>query len=906
MAKFKVVSQKRLIKGLNAGTGILTQPPSTITRVSNLFFNQRGSLQTTNGSGIVGQLNAPNTTGLAFGAFANLSSGQYPYYPAITSGDTYSLPNTQLGDTPAIFSGSSSNPFGSYAFTIVSIEGGLHSDPVASIFSASPSLVGHSFSVINFSWIATPGATSYQVWYFPGGAGSTSGVLLGSPSTNSFTFSGTLPTTPLTSPAAGNNSFIYTLQIGNIIPPSKQVFFSTTAATFPGVMPEPAQLSPGDPNFQFQMGSTTVTDYSGGVASGSVTQSNSDGTSSSSTGATGGFPSTSLPSGTSVPFSVVIEGSISASVGSLIAASGEIDLQVSTDGGSTWSTIFTFSATGSETLSPTTVTGSTTALTNLDNLTFQALVSATLSGGAIAGDTVSVTATIDSTNATTSVSSSFTPYGGIIGYCDPIPQVLQFDQLAILILGNGYAPQSCNPALLASATATALTNTFQATYPAWQANVSWIQGDNIAVPIGGTNYVFSAIQGGTSGGAEPTFPTTLGATVSDGQVVWKNTGKLTTSIAPRGAAHGIVYAGSLWLYNTSPETTSDQLDGPTCLKMSDSDNPNSWNPVNIAFLGKDDGTQGTGMATFTIAEVGIAPTGSLVCFKEFSTYQVLGVFGATDFQIVQAQTDLGCIAARTIQFLAGYGIVRLTHMGFAIFDGVKDKLISEEIRPYLYGGIQLNADIVGLDFSYVYLSYAVQSSVPPMYVCLAPLSGANGSLSRMFVYDLVLKAWTILNLPWSVTTLLQARTGEGNPLTLGFRGDGTGILERFFAGDASWDAASLVPSIPAAQTAITWSFQTVYVYDEGSSARVFYREVVIRGYGNAGPITVTIQSDGNPAQTYQTYIEPQPFSGQFEASVDLMFTAQIVNIGVQGTGVVTIDGLDWKVSPKPGGRIMIG
>jgi hypothetical protein len=421
------------------------------------------------------------------------------------------------------------------------------------------------------------------------------------------------------------------------------------------------------------------------------------------------------------------------------------------------------------------------------------------------------------------------------------------------------------------------------------------------------NFVFTVIDGGTSKSSPPVWPTTPGQTVNDGQVIWRNDGAPESAEAPPGAAHGIVYAGSLWLANTAPQTT-DQ-DGPSALKMSDSNNCNSWNPVNTAFIGKQDGTQITGLATYTVAEVGIAPTGSLVVFKEYSTFQVIGVFGATDFAITQAQTDLGCIAARSIQFLPGYGICRLTHMGFAVFNGVKDQIISEDIRPYLFGGIQLDADITGCDFSFVYMGKGCEVSSVPMYACALPLLGQNGLMTRLFCWDLVLRAWTILDLPWTINTLMQARTGEGIPLLVAGRSDGTGDVERLYAGyanglpiDPAWDSSSLVPSVTAANTPITFTVRTSHTYSEGSSLHAFYRLVVIRGYATppvAQTFTVSLEVDGRPFTTQAYWVNPNPTSGQFDTRVDIGITAVNVQMTITGKGVVTIDALDWQVEGKP-------
>jgi hypothetical protein len=297
-----------------------------------------------------------------------------------------------------------------------------------------------------------------------------------------------------------------------------------------------------------------------------------------------------------------------------------------------------------------------------------------------------------------------------------LPQILQFKNLMVLILGNGVTPYTSDGT---TPNTIKIVNNFQASYGARVASTPQNVGDQISATVSAVAYIFTATQAGTtSSGGAPAFNATEGSIVVDGTVYWKNTGKVAAVTAPRGAAHGIIYAGSLWVGNTYPTSTTDNFDGPSCLKMSDLNNPNSWNPLNVAFLDRDDGTQITGLATYTIAESGIPPSGSLVVFKDFSTFQINGVFGASNFSIQRAQTDMGCMASRTIQFVPGFGIVRLTHLGFAMFDGVRDRLISEEIRPYLFGG---QPDIAALDWNFAYFSKAAQVAQPPMYVVACPI-----------------------------------------------------------------------------------------------------------------------------------------------------------------------------------------
>jgi hypothetical protein len=309
-----------------------------------------------------------------------------------------------------------------------------------------------------------------------------------------------------------------------------------------------------------------------------------------------------------------------------------------------------------------------------------------------------------------------TAVGGVPGSLSPLPQMVQFTGRLILAVGNGFRPYQYTDPSIDSSGFSPIGNTFTSQYPDWQPSVAWNQGDQILDSVSGG--IFTATQGGVSAATRPTFRNTLNAVTADNTVAWTCVAVNFAGTQLRGAAHAIVYAGSLWIANTWPTTTSDELDGPNCIKMSDVNNVSSWNPLNIAFIAKDDGDQIMGLATFTIAESGIAPTGSLVLFKNFSTYQISGVFGAADFSIQQAQTDMGCIAPRSSQFAPGYGIMRMTHLGFAYFNGVSDKLVSEEIRPYLFGG---QPDIQPVDWNYIYFSKSAQAANPPMYLCAVPV-----------------------------------------------------------------------------------------------------------------------------------------------------------------------------------------
>jgi len=229
---------------------------------------------------------------------------------------------------------------------------------------------------------------------------------------------------------------------------------------------------------------------------------------------------------------------------------------------------------------------------------------------------------------------------------------------------------------------------------------------------------------------------------------------------------------------TGGGSSSADFDGPTSLRSSDLNNPNSWPLANQIFVDKDDGDPGMGMGQFTIAESGISPTTSQILFKQFKAYQMTGVFGSTNpaFTIQKVKTDMGCIAPRTIAFAPGFGLIRLTHRGFALFDGVDDKLISEEVRPLIFG----NSIYAALDWTTIDKSYAAVVANPPLYLAACPLAGDG--LTRLFVYDLVRRAWALFQYPMAIATMsLHLHPGAPPHLLLGDFADGQ--IQHTFAGD---------------------------------------------------------------------------------------------------------------------------
>src|SRR5207253_3650940 len=141
-------------------------------------------------------------------------------------------------------------------------------------------------------------------------------------------------------------------------------------------------------------------------------------------------------------------------------------------------------------------------------------------------------------------------------------------------------------------------------------------------------------------------------------------------------------------------------------------------------------------------------------------------------------------------------------------------------------------------------------------------SSSSGAMTRVFCYDLVLKAWMILDLPWPVSALTQVRVGEGKPLLLAGRSD-TGQIERLQSDDVTWDSGT------SASAPVEWAATLNDIFLEGSSRRAFFRQLTLRGQALdpslPAMITVFLTVDGISYPSIDYQIEPQPGSQQFRS-----------------------------------------
>jgi len=478
-----------------------------------------------------------------------------------------------------------------------------------------------------------------------------------------------------------------------------------------------------------------------------------------------------------------------------------------------------------------------------------------------------------------------------------VPSATQFIVRNLAAIGQGASAGGTF-----TATAVIITSSFTPAFPQWSATTVF-NVNAIVQPTAANGHFYKAIQNGTSGGVQPVFPTGTGQQVADGSVIWQEAGLTNTAApAPPGASHLFVHAGSLWAWNTSPSNTASGIDGPCSLRMSDVNNPTSWNPLNQAFLDKDDGTEGMGLASFTITAQGIPPEGSLIAFKNYNTYEIVGVFGSPTLTIQRTKSDMGCLAPRSIQFVPGFGIMRFTHLGFAVFDGVDDRIVSEDIRPYLFPTADFSEnDIVVLDASFQYGIWGFQTANPPMYCAACPIGSSAGQLTRIFCYDLVLKAWTApVDLPWAISTAAQFRSTSANPVTI-LGGFSDGLLSRWQAGDQLWDVGATGARSPSQ---VTFSVKLPETISQSADQKLNCRRVAIRGIATSavGVLNVVpvVNGANKPSQPYAV-----PASGDFEVFCSFMLDGLRFSAVVSGSGQLELNRFSFHVTQKEVGAAKV-
>jgi hypothetical protein len=225
----------------------------------------------------------------------------------------------------------------------------------------------------------------------------------------------------------------------------------------------------------------------------------------------------------------------------------------------------------------------------------------------------------------------------------------------------------------------------------------------------------------------------------------------------------------------------------------------------------------------------------------------------------------------------------LTHKGFSLYNGVEDRLISEEERPDIFGG----RGITGLDFANIDRAWAVQSQNPPLYIAACPVAGT--SLTRLFAYDLIRRGWTRFTLPVPIASMnLYFAPGVFPTIHVGGASDGK--IYRFFAGDRQDDGVD-----------IAWSVKTRAYFTVNQMEPTFWRRAQINLEGEPNQtITVTPYVDGE-ARAEQPFTIPNSDEDDVETvlSPDIMEVGNRAQLFVAGSGRAALRGIELQAVPKP-------
>lgn len=843
----KASSAGAFVRGVDASTGLLLQPRGSVPRASNLLLTKRGSLRTCDGSQIVNAYNGVPTPNRGKGicVFMFAPIGVDRYYLFISKSNDFPLGPPQ--NVVAVDAGTGGSfAAGTYYWTVIALDGAGGETTAATVGSAAIA-AGHKATV---TWNYLPNAVEYLLFRsnvpVGGNIGTVAAIAQPAPgsATVSFTDLGgpTAPTLPPTTDTTQQTVMYAMPPAGGAISYNEQ---NNLVALWPAdVLPRPIPIPDG-----------SVGGGSGGQGT----------TGPGNVGAPGPTPSGGVPG--NVTFIPQIVQFINQAV---IALGNGYPIQIYSDPNGT-----------------------------PDNPAFRVQITN------IAVDIFGVVTV-----------NTATPHGLTPGSCCivnapdfrytgvhqviTVPSATSFTYASLAARG---APAETSGQVVSSTIP--VVSTFQAQFPTWVAKTSYPIG-TVVVPTAANGFYYRVIgpsAGGTSGATQPVFPTTIGAIVQDNDIKWQNAGSTSSSAPPPpGAGHITVYAGALWVWDTSPTNTANGLDGPSCLRMSDVNNPNSWNPVNQAFLDKDDGTEGMGLAVFTIAAQGIPPQGSLIACKLVSTFQIVGVFGSSNFMIQRATTEMGCIAPRTLQFIPGYGIGRMTHLGVAVFDSVNDRLISPQIAPYLFPTNDPElSDIVVADSNWMFTAQGVQTANPAMYCVFIPVGVSNGALTRALCFDLVLKAWNVVDLPFPVSACEQAIGTTSNAVTI-IASYSDGTLQRWQAGDVTWATAAAGVNVAAA---IAGMLRSTSVASKDPDQRLYGRRVVVRGQvGNApvGPMIVQPRAMGKVINIGQQVVLPS--TGEFVVEAVIGVTSSRFDAILKFQGAIVIDDVGIHVDPKPLGSLV--
>jgi hypothetical protein len=249
-------------------------------------------------------------------------------------------------------------------------------------------------------------------------------------------------------------------------------------------------------------------------------------------------------------------------------------------------------------------------------------------------------------------------------------------------------------------------------------------------------------------------------------------------------------------------------------------------------------------------------------------------------------------------------VIRLTHKGFALYNGVDDKIISEEIRPYIYG----RGTIQGIDVNQTGYAWAAQSVNPPLYYAACATDSSSAALNRVFVYDLIRSTWTICDYPVGFQCLNAVPLGSQAPTLVG--------------GEASTGNPTRIMNLSNGSTTdlgapVAWEFHTRAESGRSPLQNNFYRRVVLTFEADlttSVTFTVTVgETDLTPivrtltvgsaavwgTAKWGSFLWGSQSKTRSTVTIDINRTGETAQLKVVGTKPVRMRGIEWHLKPKP-------
>jgi hypothetical protein len=557
---YKPVAIAPMLKGLAAETDYATQPKGTFPRGTNFLLNKRGALDVCDGTQLVHAFNGQvqSGRGKVMATFLFLPTGVPNYYLAVMKALDIPLGPPQNVTTVAASGGSL--PAGAWTYVITSIDGAG-----GETTGSSPNTSGTGANAkVTITWNVVPNAQGYNVYR-------NGGLLIAS-------------NLPVPQVAAGNLTATFVDFGTAAVGPSSSVSFLTSGppTNLGHVFVQFSPAQPATVGGNVTIAGATPAVFNGTypitsvISSTQVFVQNSNITVANQTGTGGtilfGSPPPPLVDTTQqcALFQMpVIPGSPAnlpvSYNNSNIVALYPADARPSPDGGGGGgsgggggtggggsSGGSGGSGTGSSSTPSGGILGNVSFIPQFAQFTNQAIIalgngyppqifsddtgtptnpSTEVPVSAISVDAFGVvTVTTSSPHGMVSAHAGGNVQIEVAGYNYVGPTITIADSTHFTVRNLAAIGQAPSSGGLVNTTSLPIISTFVPGLPTWVTAVAYAT-NSIVTPTSPNGHLYKAIQGGVSGGSQPTFPTTTGAQVADGSIIWQEAG-LTNTAAP--------------------------------------------------------------------------------------------------------------------------------------------------------------------------------------------------------------------------------------------------------------------------------------------------------------------------------------------------------------------------------------